>query len=485
MVLGFISVKYVFTELGRDALGIIYFSILFNAMACSALELGVSATTVREVSGHFKKEPEYIRALVRMGSLFYWSSFIILGLIIYFLAPLLVDRWITLDTMEPLLAVKLLRILIISALVALPKTFFVSLVRGLQRMEYNNLIDVATIGLQQLGIIIIIIFGGSVFSVVLWLALTYALSLLSYMAIIARFFTAMALLPGYSLEVLRRNYNFATRTMTISILSVISTQIDKVILSKILPVVVMGYYGVLFSIVRRGMTLTGAVSQAAYPTFTEHFKAGDKETLNARYDKMQDLVCFGTVPILAAIPMASMPLFTFIFNEEVAAMLFLPTIIFSIGFYLNATLSIPYIFSLAVGKPGIAARMHIYDLFITLPATILLVYYYGLLGASLALLFFYIFRFIYFTKRFCSECIHRSVGSWYVHILKIIALLVCTFGTSWTLLAFIGDRSMPYLIVAYIMATITFFMGAYFMIGNELKVSVRNALNLKETVAKI
>ena len=142
LVLGFVAVRYIFRQLGEDALGIIYFTAMMNAVLCAVLEMGICSTTVREVSGHFESDPNYIQELIRTFSLFYWGAYVLLGLAIYFLAPVLVEKWINLKTMDSATAIYVLRILGIASLVALPKSFYVSLLRGLQRMEFNNFIDV-------------------------------------------------------------------------------------------------------------------------------------------------------------------------------------------------------------------------------------------------------------------------------------------------------------------------------------------------------
>lgn len=94
LILGFVAVRYIFRQLGEDALGIIYFTAMMNALLCVALEMGICSTTVREVSAHSKSEPDYIRSLIRTASVFYWGAYAVLSLTIYFLAPVLVEKWI-------------------------------------------------------------------------------------------------------------------------------------------------------------------------------------------------------------------------------------------------------------------------------------------------------------------------------------------------------------------------------------------------------
>ena len=81
LILGFVSVRYIFRRLGEDALGIIYFTATMNAVLRAVFDMGICNTTVREVSGHFESEPDYIKNLIRTFSLFYWAAYIIIGIV--------------------------------------------------------------------------------------------------------------------------------------------------------------------------------------------------------------------------------------------------------------------------------------------------------------------------------------------------------------------------------------------------------------------
>lgn len=469
LVLGFLAVKYIFGRLGGDALGIIYLAAMMNAVLCAVLEMGICSTTIREVSAHFESEPDYIKNLIRTFSLFYWAAYALLGVAVFFLAPIIVEKWINLQTMDPATATYVLRILGIASLVALPKSLYVSLFRGLQRMQFNNSIDVVTSGFQQFGTILILAFGGNLFHVIYWFAACYGLRIFTYLAVSGHFFTVHALVPGYSAEVVRRNLGFASRMMSISIMAAVHMQADKIIISKLLPIGAVGYYGLAYANVSKGTLVTGAISQAAFPSFSALFKAGDRTGMISQYRKLQDLLCYGIVPIFTAIPFALLPLFSYILNEEAARLLFLPTTLLCLGFYMNGSLNIPYVFSLAVGKPGIAARMNFYALFVVLPVTALLIYFLGLTGAGLSWVFYHVFVYSYGVPRICSECLEIPVWKWYLHVLKIFILVGLTYGVAWIFLGIIDNYSILALITAYVGGSVAFLTGSYFMIGEELR----------------
>src|SRR5260370_13012314 len=93
--LGFVGVKFMFSRLGADAFGIIYFSLLMTGVLTAALELGVMSTTVRQVSAYYATERSYVEQLVRTASLFYWGFSLVLSLAISGPSPVLVNNWVT------------------------------------------------------------------------------------------------------------------------------------------------------------------------------------------------------------------------------------------------------------------------------------------------------------------------------------------------------------------------------------------------------
>jgi len=469
LILGFVAVKYVFKELGEDALGIIYFTLMMNGVLVAVLDMGICSTTVREVSAHFHDERGYIVDLIRTASLFYWGAYVLLAVVVYFGAPFLVEKWIKLETMNFGIATHVLRVLGIAVLVALPRSLYSSLFRGLQRMEFNNIIDVTTSALQQFGIILILALGGGLLPVVYWLAASFGLGMLCYLLVAGLFFPWRALVPGFSTSVVRRNLRYSSNMMSVSLLAMVHTQSDKVIVSKLLPIGALGYYGFAYSAVSKATLLTSAVAQAAFPSFSSLYRTGGRASMMWQYRKLQDLICFGTVPLFAAIPFAVLPVFGFVFNPDVAMMLLLPLTFLTIGFYMNGTLNVPYVFSLAVGKPEISARSNFYALFIVLPVAGVLVYFFGLAGAGFSWVFYHMFAYSYAVPRICLECLEISVGEWYAPVLKIAALIGGTYGVAWGLVASIGVYTLQALGLAYVAASFAFLIGAFWMISGELR----------------
>jgi O-antigen/teichoic acid export membrane protein len=487
MALGFVAVKYIFRQLGEDALGIIYFALTASTVLSSMLEMGMGATAIREISAHGANEPTYIVDLIRTGSLFFWSVYAFFVLALVLGAPAITHHWIKLRTLGPEAAIRVLRVIGVASLVAFPRTFYSSILRGLQRMEFNNLIDVGTSGLQQFGTIVILLLGGGLMQVTHWMALCFFGGIAAYAFTCSRFFRWRALVPGFSLPVVKRNFSFASNMAAISFLSVVESQADKVLVSKLMPIGLFGYYGIAYAGVSKGQLVTTAISQAALPSLCELHGAGNRKALLLEYNKLQDFLCFATAPIFAAIPFAALPVFTFVLNAEAARLLLLPITFLCLGFYLNATLGAPYILSLAVGRPDISARFTFYALFVVPPAAAALVYFFGLAGAAFSWVVYNLFSCVYTIPRICAECrLGISPLKWYVRVFRLVGPAAVIYGAAWAICRTAGHGSVYALVVGYGLASSLFVWGSFLLIGPELRNSFRRLVrNFRAKCAEV
>lgn len=472
LCLSLVAVRFIFRQFGDDVFGIIWFALLLTTILVGALELGVSTTTVREVAAHFHSQPEYIRDLIRTASSLYWGAGLLLVVAICLLAPYLVGHWIHLRTIDRGSAVWTLRILSVMSLVALPRVLYASLFRGRQMMAFNNAIDIATTTVQQGGAVIVLALGGNVYVLAAWLSSAAALGVFAYIVAVARTFRPSALVPALSLSILRRNAPFTRHMMLISATSLVQMQSAQIIVTKLLPVAEFGFYGFASSMVNRMAFVAGAVAQAALPSFAEAVASSDQSTVLRRYRKLQDLVCYGTAPLFAGLCFAAVPVLSYVFTPAVAEHLILPVILLSLGTWMNATLTIPYMLSVAMGRPDIASRLNVIALFLVLPVTFLLVVRLGLVGAAVSWVIYHLLAYVYMVPRLCAECLGSSFTRWYMNVVTPFCLAVILFGGAWILIG-VGNPNPAVLAAGYLSALAGFGAIAYFAVDRDLRDSVR------------
>src|SRR5258708_29266991 len=186
-------------------------------------------------------------------------------------APVLVKNWINLTSIDAGTATTMIRIMSVSTMVVLPRALYTSLFRGRQRMAVNNTIDVvAAIG-QQLGIVLLLKLGGGPFTFASWISASALIAVFAYVVVAARMFSCQALWPRFDLAVVQRNLRFATLMMSNSLLALVHTSADKVIVSKLLPVADFGFYGFDSATVDRAGFFTASITQAAFTSLSRLF----------------------------------------------------------------------------------------------------------------------------------------------------------------------------------------------------------------------
>jgi O-antigen/teichoic acid export membrane protein len=468
LLLGLLAVRLVFKQLGADAFGVILFAQTTSAVLVALMDLGISSAIVREVAAHFEADRAYIIDLLRTSTLMYWSGYLILVIAVFLLAPLLATHWLNLRTIDASSAARLVWILAAGALLALPRSLYGSLFRGLQEMSVNNLIEVGALALQQLGIIAILALGGGLVRVAVWFSASYALSVAAYVVVGLRFVPWRALLPGYAAHVVRRNAGYSGHMMANSALAIVHMQSDKLLVSKLMPIGSLGTYGFAATLAAGVARATSSIVQAAFPSFSDLHARLNRSALRSQYQRVHTLVTVGMAPPFAALVFGGLPLLTYVFSAPIAHALMTPLILLCLGWYMNASLSTPYTVSLAVGRPQIAARQNFLALFVVLPVAVVLVAKFGLTGAAASWVVYHLFAYAYGLPRICRECLNLPVTAWYREAITVGILVAATYGIAYALAVWVGKETVGWLIVAYTIASALYLVGAYRLGGREL-----------------
>jgi O-antigen/teichoic acid export membrane protein len=466
--IGFVSVRMVFHGLGADVFGVIYFTLTLNTLLVSLLELGLAATTVREVAVHHAADPEHVVGLVRTTSLLYWSAFAILAAGLWLIAPWLVTHWIQLGSGSRDSAILVLRVVGTSALVGLPKTLYASVLRGFQRMGSQNAVDVSFAILQQVGVVAVIVLHGSVAAVAGWYALAFWSMLAVYAVIVARLVTPAALLPGFSRPVVQRTFRFSGHMSAISVMAMAHTQADKVVVSKLLPVATFGSYSFASGVVSKISLLTASVAQAALPSLA----ALQRDRLREQYAKLHDMVCFFAVPPLAAFAVFSIPLMSSLLSPAVALQLTAPIALLCIGYFMNASITMPYTVSIAVARPDISYRANLYALLITLPLVPILTLRFGMAGAAAGWVAYHVWSYAYAVPRWCRACLGEPALAWFRHVGRVYALAAVTYLPAWLVVVSQGRPSLLLCAIVYAAATVGYGAGTLLLIGAPLRATL-------------
>lgn len=209
-------------------------------------------------------------------------------------------------------------------------------------------------------------------------------------------------------------WRFAAGMSGISILSTILTQLDKIILSKMLTLEMFGYYTLAGVVAMSLYRLIGPVFSAIYPRFTQLVSLADQVGLKQLYHKSCQFMSVLILPVTVVVAMFSYEiLLIWTQNLVTAEKSHLLVSILICGTAINGLMNIPYALQLAHGWTRLALFTNLIAIIILVPMIVYMTSQYGALGGASVWVILnggYVLFSIYFMHR---RLLPRQKWRWY------------------------------------------------------------------------
>ena len=372
--------------LGMEAYGLIGFYFMLQGVI-QILDLGLSPTMNREMARYsvLPGKSAEARDFVRTLEVGYWAIGILIGCAVWYSAPYIATHWIkagTIPTLEVRRAVT-----IMGALAALqwPLSFYQGGLLGLQRQVLLNGITIAAATMAG---------GGAL--LILWLVSPTVSAFFTWQIVVSLLqagvttFALWRCLPGsdhaarFDPGITRNIWGFAAGMSGITITALVLTQLDKVILSKMLALTTFGYY-ILAGMVGNGLSglLITPMFNTIFPRFSSLVASGDEKSLLEMYHGSTQVMAVMILPVAVVVAFFSreiMHLWTG--NLEIANNTAPIVSILVGGTALNGLMNLPYALQLSHGWTRIGLAINAFFIVILVPAIILMTRFYGAAGAA-------------------------------------------------------------------------------------------------------
>jgi O-antigen/teichoic acid export membrane protein len=187
----------------------------------------------------------------------------------------------------------------------------------------------------------------------------------------------------FSMPALRGIGRFAGGVMGITFLALLLTQVDKILLSKLLTLSDYGYYTLATVVAAALYMLTGPITQAWFPRLSELHANNQQVELITKYHQGAQLVSvfMGSAAIIMIV-FAETILQLWTRDAELAHRSATLLSLLALGNLLNGLMWIPYQTQLAHGWTGLATRINIVSVAIIVPAILWATPRYGAEGAA-------------------------------------------------------------------------------------------------------
>jgi O-antigen/teichoic acid export membrane protein len=371
--------------LGMESYGLIGIFTLLQAWL-TLLDMGMTPTLNREMSRYTAgaHSAQSIRDLLRTVEYICVAIAIFLCSLLWLCAPWLSKHWLQTEKISSEQLAQAISVMGLVIALRFIEGIYRGAIVGLQKQVWLNVAGALLATLRSVGAVLVLI----------WIAPTIELFFLwqgavSVITIIALIIATYRHLPisnhvaQFSLLQLKAIWRFAGGMMAITLLSLLLTQVDKIILSRLLSLEMFGYYTLAGILAGTLSQLITPITQAYTPRFTELITQGDTAGLIIIYHQSAQIISILIIPAAIILILFGKNLLVLwtgnpLLAENVAPLL----AILALGTLLNGFMLIPFMLTVAYGWTKFAMYINAVAVILLVPSMILASLHYGAMGAA-------------------------------------------------------------------------------------------------------
>lgn len=401
-LIGLAVVPFYLKYLGIEAYGLIGFFATTQAVL-GLLDMGLAPTINREVarhsaSGNLKEAGMLLHTL----AVVYWSMAGVIALIIVALAPFIAEFWLRSKQLSPQTISHAVMLMGLVVACRWPIGLYQGALIGAQRLTVSSGISIAMVTFGNLGAVAVLaLVSPTIEAFFIWQAcsgLIYAGAMRwGAWRIIGR-------IPDtrFDIYILKSIWRFSAGMSGIGLSAIVFTQLDKVILSKVLALEEFGHY-ILATVVVSGLYfLIMPFFNVVYPRFSALVVTGDTEKMTDLYRLCTRLLATILFPIAMVLAVFAEDLVRVWTGNPGLALSVAPIIsLLAIGSALHGMMFLPYALQLAYGMTRLPLTINAILMVVLVPLIIIFAITYGALGGAMAWLVLHV--------------LYVMLGTWLTH----------------------------------------------------------------------
>lgn len=384
-VMGLAFIPLYIRYLGMEAYGLIGLFAVMQAWL-TLLDMGMTPTLNREMARYTAgaHSPQSIRDLLRSLEILCFSLAALIAVGVWAASGYLASDWLKADKLPTAVVAQALSVMAFVVALRFVEGIYRGSLFGLQRQVWYNGASATLATLRHGGAVAVLAWiSPTVQAFFLWQALISLLSVALFAAMVHRSLPRPKLPPRFSREALAGVGKFAGGMMGITVLALLLTQIDKVILSRMLTLTSFGYYTLAATVAGVLYMMISPITQAIFPRMVELSTGKDEPALITLYHQGAQLVTVLTAPAAMLLSFfAGGVVYMWSGNTDLAEQIAPILSALVLGTFLNGLMWMPYNCELAHGWTSLTVKTNIVAVLALVPAIFWVVPRYGPVGAA-------------------------------------------------------------------------------------------------------
>ena len=384
-VMGIAFIPLYIKYLGIEAYGLIGFYAVLQAWL-TLFDMGISQSLSREMA-RFRAgthTAQSIHNLLRSLEVVSGAIFFAISFLIFFSSRYISVNWLKAQTLDPQVIASAVTLMGFVVALKFVEGIYKGALLGLQRQVLVNFINIFIATLRYGGIIAVLEFYESNIGIFfIWQIVTSFLSVAILIYFVYKALPATKNPSTFSKQALHEISQFAGGIMGITCLALLLTQIDKILLSRLISLEAYGYY-TLAAVLAGGIPLiVTPITQAIYPRLVEYVAQERHAELAKLYHQGAQLVTILISPVAIMMMFFSGDIIYLWSDNSILADNAGPILIpLALGGFLNCLVWMPYQLQLAYGWTKFAFKVNIVAVIVLVPALFWVAPRYGAIGAG-------------------------------------------------------------------------------------------------------
>ena len=418
--------------LGMEAYGLIGFYAVMQAWL-ALLDMGMTPTLNREMARYTAgaHTPCSIGNLLRSLETICVGVALIIGFAVWAASGWIAADWLQAKQIPVATIAQAVTIMAWVLALRLVEGLYRGALLGLQKQVWLNAVNAVVATARWAGAVAVLAwFSPSIEVFFIWQGFVSALSALFLGVSLHRSLPYCERPLRFCKEAMLGISHFAGGMIATTLLAILLTQVDKMLLSRLLNLDAFGHYTLAATVAGALLMLVIPIEQAFYPRLTELATHQDKDSLAKTYHRGAQLVSVVLIPVALLMAFFGEQLLSLWTGDVDLAKEIAPLLrLLAIGTMLNGLMHIPYMLQLAHGWSSFAARVNLFAVSILVPAIVWVTPHYGAIGAGwcwVTLNIGYVLISIHFMHR---KLLTNEKWKWYVDDIAKPALMAgsCIF----------------------------------------------------------
>lgn len=426
-LIGIIFVPIYIHFIGIEAYGLLGVFAAFQVVL-GLLDMGLSTTLNRELAkfSALKGHNQYMNNLVFTAEVFYLGISLLIALIFIIFSWFFAADWVRADKMSADTLMMAFILMAVNFAVQFPGSLYQGGLMGLQKQVALNVITISIATLKAVGAIFILWFiSPTIIAFLWWQIFLSCIQLFFFRRYLWKYLPKPDSKPRFDKQAIRRSGRYAMGIMGMSVLVIILTQSDKIILSKLVTLTDFGYYTLAATVSSSLAMLLYPVTGAVFPRITELLSKENKLKFLELFHMSSQLVSLIIIPLSISLFIFSNDIILGWTRDPEIARQTGPIMKYLVlGTALSSLITIPFQYTLSIGWLRWGINISIAAVIIFLPTIFFAVNKYGAIGGAFIWMILNIAYIIFAMIYLFSKQLQTERKKWYFNDV-IRPMVVC------------------------------------------------------------